>query len=445
MIISFGRLTEKSLLFLFVPIFMLIRRFLTDLETSFGEKNIFYPSFLRFLGRLIHGIMWLIIVKISITNTKNKQDNKDKILTINDQNSSTQINPDILNEDELKRNSTIYKQYELECKEKRKMEIKNNCKKIFLLIFVCILDFLAVTTNTIVVETNLYNERTSGLVSIALTTRLFAIALLSYFIIKNSKMYSHHYLSIIIILIVVISIIIFSAINKKEKNNDYVLKLGLFILPELLYSIMYVFGAKYLLITDGNIYKLLFIEGILGIILSIILQVIIFFSVDCSSIQNFLNEGATYCYGENGKRIKTMIVNLSFEKFGGFVGIIKIIIHFFEMGSIWLLIYNFSANHFGAIQSIPSFIFFNLGVEDINTLYILGSIIIVFMTFVYNEIIILRFCGFDKNTVDEINIRSLRETRCDFEKDDDDIWVKSNDNYLIMKSDICSSSGSSKK
>ena len=63
-------------------------------------------------------------------------------------------------------------------------------------------------------------------------------------------------------------------------------------------------------------------------------------------------------------KIKTMIVNLGYEEFGGYVGFIKIIVHFLEVGSVWLIIFNFSVNHFGAIQAIPSFVFFILDKEN---------------------------------------------------------------------------------
>ena len=88
-------------------------------------------------------------------------------------------------------------------------------------------------------------------------------------------MYSHQILSIIVILIAVIYANIYSPTVDPIKNEHFFRKLGLLLLPELLYSLMYVFGAKYLSITKGNnIYKFLFIDGIMGIILSILLQFI---------------------------------------------------------------------------------------------------------------------------------------------------------------------------
>ena len=58
------------------------------------------------------------------------------------------------------------------------------------------------------------------------------------------------------------------------------------------------------------------------------------------------------------------------------------------------------------------------------------------MTFIYNEIIILKFCGLDKNTAIEINKRALREITCSFGEDKDEIYSKINDNYVIMQEDI---------
>ena len=58
-------------------------------------------------------------------------------------------------------------------------------------------------------------------------------------------MYSHHYLSALIILIILIGFIIFSLFTETE-NEDYFLKLGLMILQEIFFSIMYVLGEVYL-------------------------------------------------------------------------------------------------------------------------------------------------------------------------------------------------------
>ena len=248
-------------------------------------------------------------------------------------------------------------------------------------------------------------------------------------------MYSHQILSIIVILIAVIYANIYSPTVDPIKNEHFFRKLGLLLLPELLYSLMYVFGAKYLSITKGNVYKFLFINGIIGIILTILLQFISYFYIDCNLIKEkkfFYDNDAPYCDRYN--KLKTMITDLNFDKF--YISIFKISIHFLEVWFVWLLIFNFSVNHFGAIHSVPFLLSF---LTDFNNFTrknyiarILDSVVIILMTFVYNEIIILRFCDFDKNTTIEINKRSIKELNCDFDEDKEEICVPSNDNYAII-------------
>ena len=125
-------------------------------------------------------------------------------------------------------------------------------------------------------------------------------------------MYSHHYLSALIILIILIGFIIFSLFTETE-NEDYFLKLGLMILQEIFFSIMYVLGEVYLSISDGNIYKFLFIDGIIGMILSLLLQVVSYFFITCDSLEFLVKNINIYC--DNDNRLNTMIKNLGFEEF----------------------------------------------------------------------------------------------------------------------------------
>ena len=267
MFITFGYLTKKCLLFLIVPIAMFLRIMLFIFTK---EKNIFYHGFLRFLARSINVVLWYVVVKRTSSNKIRKQDNRDTKLVDNDKEIVFRNNSDILIKDDSNGRNRFQSQYELNCNEIKKMEKISNRKKTGLLILVCFLDFVSVTCNEIVERKKSYNQSSGGLIFLTLAARLVIMAFLSYFIIKNTKMYSHHYLSIIILLLVVVLINIFSIITEKKNNNNYFSKLGLMILPELLFSIMYVCGAKYLSITKGNIYKLLFFDGIIGMISLII-------------------------------------------------------------------------------------------------------------------------------------------------------------------------------
>ena len=83
----------------------------------------------------------------------------------------------------------------------------------------------------------------------------------------------------------------------------------------------------------------------------------------------------------------------------------------FENIFIFLLIYYFSLNHFGASFPISSillqFIKKSYSGNELKYPYIAGSLSIIFMSLVYNEFIILKFCGLDKNTKIQIKKRAV--------------------------------------
>ena len=345
MFISFGYLTKKSLLFIAVPIAMFVRILLVYNVTK--KNNLFYHSFLKYLGRSINGILWFAVER---RITSNKIEEQDTVLATPDQNVPQQNDPDILNKEKFKRKRCAFSEYRLDYYSKNKIKQISNCTKTFLLILVCILDFVSVICNRIVVKKKFYSEYSSGLVSL-ITIRLFLMAILSQLILKNTKIYSHHFLSIIVILITVITINIFSIIET-ENIKVYFSQLGLMILPELFLSIMYVCGAKYLSITKGNIYKLLFYDGIIGMILMTLLQAVTYF-ISCGLIKNYFDTN-TNC--DNYERnLNGMIESFGFGKLLNAISLLLVLVSFCEIWFIWLLIFNFSVNHFGAIYSIPLF------------------------------------------------------------------------------------------
>ena len=189
-----------------------------------------------------------------------------------------------------------------------------------------------------------------------------------------------------------------------------------------------------------EIYKLLCIDGIIGMILSILLKVITQPSIVCNNLKGIFNEDIVTLYC-NSNDLKSTIENFFFKSPQSFIiSFVLILVNFCETWSIWLLIFNFSVNNFAAFNSISLFVNFILSIYKKDALVyiecILGILIITFSLLVYNEIIILKFYDFDKNTIIEINKRSTIDSSCDFGEDDDEICTKSNDNYLIMKEDF---------
>ena len=177
----------------------------------------------------------------------------------------------------------------------------------------------------------------------------------------------------------------------------------------------YFSGIIYLRSSQGNVYKLLFINGIISLILSGILQFALSF-LNCNNYSDFFYDKDQICYGDRINTIIDILKDLELNKFL-FLSILLIISTFIVLISIWLLIYNYTTIHFATIYTIPSFILFfieNIG-KTIVIYYIIMFLIIILMALIYNEIIILNFCGLEKETKMEIIKRS-----------DDDLAKKTN-------------------
>lgn len=266
------------------------------------------------------------------------------------------------------------------------------------------LDFISISLFFILSEFKFRKKLSAGLIVSSTIVRIVMQAILSFILINSQKSFKHHYLSMIIMGMILIIFLIISFLIEKEKNDNFFLKFITSIIPDVGFSLMYTLGLKFLIGSSGNIYKLLFSNGIIGIIFSIIIQFILFF---CNYPKDYNGINYQIC-DENGK-FKTIIFNLkNFENFGGINTIFIIIFNFFENICIFFVIFHFSINHFSAIFSIPTYFQFIIGDWnlDLKILYLIGGFIMIFMTLVYNEIIILRFFGLEKNTKIEIKKRA---------------------------------------
>ena len=423
MFISLGEFNLKSLFFILVPLFLTFREYLeTFLEKE--NKNIFFNTFLRFSSRSLNGIFW-IIFKRSMSFQKEREN---KIESFNKQVSS----PDNNSQDIELKDSKFINQFEIERRKTNKLEInKKNIEKItkktllFMLFFIAFLDFSSVYISLMISELKIQENISLGLLTLFSCSRILILGLLSFILILHQKSYSHHYFSAISIGIVGILMLMLSFFFEKAENSDFGIKFILMIIPEISFSFMYTYGTLYIIKTDGNLYKVLCVNGLVGLILSIIIQIILSF-FNCSLHNSFIDK---YYICDEKNKLRTILFNFkSFDNFNGFISISIIILNLFENIFIFLLIYSFSLNHYATAFPVSSIILhFLKNTYSNNSLripYIIGSIIIIIMTLVYNEIIILRFFGLDKNTKIEIQKRS----QIDF-----NMHSSSEDNKLISE------------
>ena len=393
---------------------------------SESEKNIFFFSFLRFFSRSLNFILWLVLKK-SLSFQRDKKDEEENSQKLDEGFSS--IHDDSEEVNNCVKSASIVSEtilYKQKMEIKKKYLLKQYKAKDKLIFFTGILDFIATTTKYIFVNLKYIQKVSGGLYILSSCARLALMISLSYCFINNQKLQKHQYFSAITILIVaIISSILSLIIEDRDYNNNFWLKLILMSVPEILYCIMYICGAYYL-VKKGNIYKLLFFNGIIGLILSTIIQLVVNF-FDCNNIKDFFSKDLI-CEDE---KIKTMFKNFTnFENFGGLLTFLLILIDFIEIICIWFIIYYFSIAHFAAVYLIPSFFEYIINHRNYKyeAFYIIGCVIIIFMALIYNEIIILKFCGFDTNTKIEITKRAIRDS---YIEDSHKIWDNNSENVIL--------------
>ena len=228
--------------------------------------------------------------------------------------------------------------------------------------------------------------------------------LLSYLILQQ-KLYKHNYISSGIIALILLILFIISIFYIKWE----------FIWKSFLYYFFYSFcfdfydilKKKYMNMFFSTPYFMMFVIGCTNVIIILIYDIIVYL-VDNN------NMGII-----NG--IKLNITSTG--KF--FLMVLEIILQLCWNLGIWLTIYYLTPCHYFISAYISEYIYYiqnaiDSNEEFCNTINIVIFSISYFINFfcclVFNEVIILNFCGLDYNTNKRINERSLKESK-ESEKD----------------------------
>ena len=317
MFISLGELNKKCLLFIFVPILVALRWFL---ESKFNNenKNLFYNSFLRFFSCFLNLIPWIFLRKImdkALERSSSKKSNEKKISKDKNDNKDNNYNNFNRTESELSDHSSdslfsIEKQKQIDKKlEKKKI---SKIRTMVLLSITGILFFISVSLHFILSEMKFRKSMSGGLIVLAIFIRTIKLVLLSNIFIKSEKMYRHHRFSGLIIILITILFLVCSQLYEKEKSEYFFNKLIVMIIPDIGFDFMYTIGLRYLIGSSGNIYKLLFFNGLIGMILSIFIQIIISI-FNCPKVFESLN----YQICDENGNFRTILFNLkNFQNFG---------------------------------------------------------------------------------------------------------------------------------
>ena len=369
--IEFGFLNYKLLILLLFPIFYQIRRFVLKNETT-------QPLY-GYLKRSISYSLSVIFYLLVIYRSRNHQ-----IL-------STSINPE-------GRISAI-DEINLENERNKKQRKIKKLTSVFLLSIINMIPMLAETFALNQEFYKLFHE-SFGI--------LFAFLFYSFFsaIFLHSKIYKHQFISLFIISF---CSLIFLFINIYTKRNE--INIGFFDLIKTLLCFILIFGfyALYNVLVKNhfeihlnNPYHLMLFIGLFSLILTIPLDLFVYFYDEKSEI---------FIYIIN--KIKSLSLSDSLLFFLKFI--FDIISGFIELWGIILTLYYFTPCHYITsliiMQILSKFISWISGGDGWFLIFIYNLLygIIIFSSLVYNEIIIIHLWSMEKNTFKYISLRQKLE------------------------------------
>ena len=379
MFIKLGEIQIKLLIPIIFPIFLQIRKVIREKKIF---NNSVYSGFNDFLSLTIFGFLYLIMKyrtksskDINVNNNNKKNELKHSNDTDNNEEKKNNNNPP------LKHFNPNTRIENINLKKKKAEKVK---KFLFALV-ISYLQLIAIFSQYIWEkksdELKFYSQTLFQLIYLIIFSKCFL----------DFSIYSHQIFSFIIILICLLIFFIEIIIYHKVGFNDMILFNMTKLCKQYFYCLSDVLGKKYLITYMDSLYLFLFKIGIIGIIPLTIFGII------------------------------SLFVNID-EKFHLFQIIIKCNIWIYLLDlflscifelSLWLIIYYFTPCHYIIYETISNFleiIFDKIIVKKSNvnfskgqkiTFYVLYPFII-FAAFVFNEIIILNFCGLNRNTKNEI-------------------------------------------
>jgi hypothetical protein len=257
------------------------------------------------------------------------------------------------------------------------------------------------------------NDNNDSLIILLFTSciiRFLIMLIFSLFFLKEpEKIYRHQIFSIFFILS--LAIIYFFTVIEYSKENF--IRFIFLISSDILYSLFYIGGKEYILITYKSPFKMLFFVGIICFILTCILYFII---INSNYKNNIIHEFFVYHLKEiikeeaNNDNIYINIANYFEElKSNIFLLIPKLILIFLNNFFEWQILSFFSVNHFNSSYFLYIIIFTFINENFPNKFWVFISfyILVVFFLLIFNEIIIIYSFSLERNTIHEQRMRSL--------------------------------------
>lgn len=364
--IGFGDISIRLLYPFMIPIVRNLRYIILNLFTISKEmKNYnFILYFFLCLSKILYGLIEPILLKCA--SIRNKEKDELTIITVH---GITPIRDDY--------GQLTFLNY-------------------LLILFLACLDFLGSNLPSIITQQNSQLDLTNFRYQLKIVV-IFFYAFLSYFIL-DYPLYLHHKCSLLFFAFG-FGFILYEAIKENYLEWFWVF---LLVSCYLMVGLQDVYEKRIMEFQFISPYKLLLLEGVFGIFLSIITQLLLF-NIPCPN-------GWKCKTKESIEDVHSFIQDFSITLF------CYLLLYMIFLGGIYLLfvltIKHFTPTHLAVSDVFASLIYWGLEFrkEDkqfsFSSLYLYGYIIVSFGGLVYNEIVILYFCSLEKNTRTEIKARS---------------------------------------
>ena len=399
MLIKCVIISKKYIFLILFPIFKIVgvvleKKLLLEKE-KYLYSNLFIIPFLTSLGNILCVTLW--IFRIILNLRKNG--------TLNE---NTSIEESIIKDREIrardkKRGLSQVEIFIEEITKKNKMKL---LKEIFLLFYLGFIFLFATILKFIFINYS-KKDNNDNLVVLLFTScimRFLIMLIISLFFLKDpDKIYKHQKFSLAFI--VALAIINFFIVINYTMNSF--LHFIILIFSDILYSLFYIGGKAYIIITYKSPFKMMFFVGIICFILTCILYII--FINNESIIIKWINNLL-----DNINKNKIINISVYFDELqNSFLLIPKLIIIFLNNFFEWQILSFFSINHFNS-SFFLYIIIFPFIYEDYSYkfwVFISSYILIVFFLLVFNEIIIIYSFSLEKNTIHEKRKRSVIDER----------------------------------
>ena len=391
MLIGFSKVNSKLLILAIFPVIDPIRKIFDEKREDKSNDNNFFKLF-RFYLSYVLSIIFIIIIKF-----REKDEKRNKII-----NKLKTINFTKNKDEKVEAKSDGQSWINPQDKVKSDLKKERVAKKVmyigFLIAILLILNIFNIIFRDIFSDEGWNFILHIGKQSFGVFFEIIFFITLSIYAMKY-KIYRHHFVSLIVILLNLILLMISFIICFPDCTIQTIIYYFFYSFLFCLYCIL---GKKYLNLFSNSPYNIMLSIGIVSIIILFIFDIIMFSLFDNND--NYINK-----YG----------IILGFKKMTNilsiYVFIFDVICNFFSNIGLWLTIYYYSPFHYIISESMSEYLFilydFIIFKRDykFSDIILYTIIYIINFTFflIFNEIIILKFCGLNYNIKENIEEREI--------------------------------------